>query len=80
MTGSLNFNGNTAVNPVLESNSGIKVQSSSSGAAGKVTNLAAPSADSDAANKKYVDDGIKQVNRKSVESLAGNIWPLLAET
>ena len=64
MTGSLNFNGNTAVNPVLESNSGIKVQSSSSGAAGKVTNLAAPSADSDAANKKYVDDGIKQVKQE----------------
>lgn len=64
MTGSLNFNGNTAVNPVLESNSGIKVQSSSSGAVGKVTNLAAPSADSDAANKKYVDDGIKQVKQE----------------
>lgn len=64
MTGSLNFNGNTAVNPVLESSTGIKVQSSSAGAAGKVTNLAAPSADGDAANKKYVDDGIKQVKQE----------------
>lgn len=71
MTGSLNFNGNTAVNPVLESNSGIKVQSSSSGAAGKVTNLAAPSADSDAANKKYVDDGIKQVKQEISGELGG---------
>ena len=64
MSGALNFNGQTALNPVLESNTGIKVQSSSSGSAGKVTNLAAPSADSDAANKKYVDDGIKQVKQE----------------
>ena len=76
MTGSLNFNGNTAVNPVLESNSGIKVQSSSSGAAGKVTNLAAPSADSDAANKKYVDDGIKQVKQEIEGELGGEYLAL----
>lgn len=76
MTGSLNFNGNTAVNPVLESNSGIKVQSSSSGAAGKVTNLAAPSADSDAANKKYVDDGIKQVKQEIGGELGGEYLAL----
>jgi hypothetical protein len=76
MTGSLNFNGNTAVNPVLESNSGIKVQSSSSGAAGKVTNLAAPSADSDAANKKYVDDGIKQVKQEISGELGGEYLSL----
>ena len=76
MTGSLNFNGNTAVNPVLESNSGIKVQSSSSGAAGKVTNLAAPSADSDAANKKYVDDGIKQVKQEISGELGGGYLAL----
>ena len=76
MTGSLNFNGNTAVNPVLECNSGIKVQSSSSGAAGKVTNLAAPSADSDAANKKYVDDGIKQVKQEIGGELGGEYLAL----
>lgn len=76
MTGSLNFNGNTAVNPVLESNSGIKVQSSSSGAAGKVTNLAAPSADNDAANKKYVDDGIKQVKQEISGELGGEYLAL----
>lgn len=76
MTGSLNFNGNTAVNPVLESNSGIKVQSSSSGAAGKVTNLAAPSADSDAANKKYVDDGIKRVKQEISGELGGEYLAL----
>lgn len=76
MTGTLNFNGNTAVNPVLESNSGIKVQSSSSGAAGKVTNLAAPSADSDAANKKYVDDGIKQVKQEISGGLGGEYLAL----
>lgn len=76
MTGSLNFNGNTAVNPVLESNIGIKVQSSSSGAAGKVTNLAAPSADSDAANKKYVDDGIKQVKQEISGELGGEYLAL----
>ena len=76
MTGSLNFNGNTAINPVLESNSGIKVQSSSSGAAGKVTNLAAPSADSDAANKKYVDDGIKQVKQEISGELGGEYLAL----
>ena len=76
MTGSLNFNGNTAVNPVLESNTGIKVQSSSSGAAGKVTNLAAPSADSDAANKKYVDDGIKQVKQEISGELGGEYLAL----
>lgn len=76
MTGPLNFNGNTAVNPVLESNSGIKVQSSSSGAAGKVTNLAAPSADSDAANKKYVDDGIKQVKQEISGELGGEYLAL----
>lgn len=76
MTGSLNFNGNTAVNPVLESNSGIKVQSSSSGAAGKVTNLASPSADSDAANKKYVDDGIKQVKQEIGGELGGEYLAL----
>jgi hypothetical protein len=76
MTGSLNFNGNTAVNPVLESNNGIKVQSSSSGAAGKVTNLAAPSADSDAANKKYVDDGIKQVKQEISGELGGEYLAL----
>ena len=76
MTGSLNFNGNTAVNPVLESNSGIKVQSNSSGAAGKVTNLAAPSADSDAANKKYVDDGIKQVKQEISGELGGEYLAL----
>lgn len=76
MTGSLNFNGNTAVNPVLESNSGIKVQSSSSGAAGKVTNLAAPSAGSDAANKKYVDDGIKQVKQEISGELGGEYLAL----
>jgi hypothetical protein len=76
MTGSLNFNGNRAVNPVLESNSGIKVQSSSSGAAGKVTNLAAPSADSDAANKKYVDDGIKQVKQEISGELGGEYLAL----
>ena len=76
MTGSLNFNGNTAVNPVLESNTGIKVQSSSSGAAGKVTNLAAPSADSDAANKKYVDNGIKQVKQEISGELGGEYLAL----
>ena len=76
MTGSLNFNGNTAVNPVLESNSGIKVQSSSSGAAGKITNLAAPSAYSDAANKKYVDDGIKQVKQEISGELGGEYLAL----
>lgn len=76
MTGSLNFNGNTAVNPVLESSTGIKVQSSSAGAAGKVTNLAAPSADSDAANKKYVDDGIKQVKQEISGELGGEYLAL----
>lgn len=76
MTGSLNFNGNTAVNPVLESNRGIKVQSSSSGAAGKVTNLAAPSAATDAANKKYVDDGIKQVKQEISGELGGEYLAL----
>lgn len=76
MTGSLNFNGNTAVNPVLESSTGIKVQSSSAGAAGKVTNLAAPAADSDAANKKYVDDGIKQVKQEIEGELGGEYLAL----
>jgi len=76
MTGSLNFNGNTVVNPVLESNIGIKVQSSSAGAAGKVTNLAAPSADSDAANKKYVDNGIKQVKQEISGELGGEYLAL----
>lgn len=76
MTGSLNFNGNTAVNPVLESSTGIKVQSSSAGAAGKVTNLAAPAADTDAANKKYVDDGIKQVKQEIGGELGGEYLAL----
>jgi hypothetical protein len=76
MTGSLNFNGNTAVNPVLESSTGIKVQSSSAGAAGKVTNLATPAADSDAANKKYVDDGIKQVKQEIGGELGGEYLAL----
>ena len=76
MTGSLNFNGNTAVNPVLESSTGIKVQSSSAGAAGKITNLATPAADSDAANKKYVDDGIKQVKQEISGELGGEYLAL----
>ena len=76
MSGALNFNGQTALNPVLESNTGIKVQSSSSGSAGKVTNLAAPSADSDAANKKYVDDGIKQVKQEIGGELGGEYLAL----
>lgn len=76
MSGALNFNGHTALNPVLESNTGIKVQSSSSGSAGKVTNLAAPSADSDAANKKYVDDGIKQVKQEISGELGGEYLAL----
>lgn len=76
MTGTLNFNGQTALNPVLESNTGIKVQSSSAGAAGKVTNLAAPTADSDAANKKYVDDGIKQVKQEISGELGGEYLAL----
>ena len=76
MSGALNFNGNTAVNPVLESSTGIKVQSSSAGAAGKVTNLATPSADSDAANKKYVDDGIAQVKQEIEGDLGGEYLPL----
>lgn len=76
MTGALNFNGQTALNPVLESNTGIKVQSSSAGAAGKVTNLAAPTADSDAANKKYVDDGIKQVKQEISGELGGEYLAL----
>lgn len=76
MTGALNFNGQTALNPVLESNTGIKVQSSSAGAAGKVTNLAAPSADSDAANKKYVDDNIVQVKQEIEGELGGEYLAL----
>ena len=76
MTGALNFNGQSALNPVLESNTGIKVQSSSAGAAGKVTNLAAPTADSDAANKKYVDDGIKQVKQEISGELGGDYLAL----
>lgn len=76
MSGALNFNGHTALNPVLESNTGIKVQSSSAGAAGKVTNLTAPSADSDAANKKYVDDGIKQVKQEISGELGGEYLAL----
>ena len=76
MSGTLNFNGQTALNPVLESNTGIKVQSSSSGSAGKVTNLAAPSADSDATNKKYVDDGIKQVKQEISGELGGEYLAL----
>lgn len=76
MTGALNFNGQTALNPVLESNTGIKVQSSSAGAAGKVTNLAAPTADSDAANKKYVDDNIGQVKQEIEGELGGEYLAL----
>lgn len=76
MSGTLNFNGQTALNPVLESNTGIKVQSSSSGSAGKVTNLAAPSADSDAANKKYVDDNIVQVKQEVKGELGGEYLAL----
>lgn len=76
MTGALNFNGQTALNPVLESNTGIKVQSSSAGAAGKVTNLAAPTADSDAANKKYVDDNIVQVKQEIEGELGGEYLAL----
>lgn len=76
MSGTLNFNGQTALNPVLESNTGIKVQSSSSGSAGKVTNLAAPSADSDAANKKYVDDNIVQVKQEIEGELGGEYLAL----
>lgn len=76
ISGTLNFNGQTALNPVLESNSGIKVQSSSSGSAGKVTNLAAPSADSDAANKKYVDDNIVQVKQEIEGELGGEYLAL----
>lgn len=76
MTGTLNFNGQTALNPVLESNTGIKVQSSSAGAAGKVTNLAAPTADSDAANKKYVDDNIVQVKQEIEGELGGEYLAL----
>lgn len=76
MSGALNFNGQTALNPVLESNSGIKVQSSSKGAAGKITNLATPSADTDAANKKYVDDGIKQVKQEISGELGGEYLAL----
>ena len=76
MTGALNFNGQTALNPVLESNTGIKVQSSSKGAAGKVTNLAAPTADSDAANKKYVDDNIGQVKQEIEGELGGEYLAL----
>lgn len=76
MSGALNFNGQTALNPVLESNTGIKVQSSSSGSAGKVTNLAAPSADSDAANKKYVDDNIVQVKQEIEGELGGEYLAL----
>lgn len=76
MSGALNFNGQTALNPVLESNTGIKVQSSSSGSAGKVTNLATPAADSDAANKKYVDDGIKQVKQEISGELGGEYLAL----
>ena len=76
MSGALNFNGQTALNPVLESNTGIKVQSSSSGSAGKVTNLAAPRADSDAANKKYVDDNIVQVKQEIEGELGGEYLAL----
>lgn len=76
MTGALNFNGQTALNPVLESNTGIKVQSSSAGAAGKVTNLGAPTADSDAANKKYVDDNIVQVKQEIEGELGGEYLAL----
>lgn len=76
MSGALNFNGQTALNPVLESSTGIKVQSSSAGAAGKVTNLATPAADSDAANKKYVDDGIKQVKQEISGELGGEYLAL----
>lgn len=76
MTGALNFNGQTALNPILESNTGIKVQSSSAGAAGKVTNLAAPTADSDAANKKYVDDNIGQVKQEIEGELGGEYLAL----
>ena len=76
MSGALNFNGQSALNPVLESNTGIKVQSSSSGSAGKVTNLAAPSADSDAANKKYVDDNIVQVKQEIEGELGGEYLAL----
>lgn len=76
MSGALNFNGQTALNPVLESNTGIKVQSSSSGSAGKVTNLAAPIADSDAANKKYVDDNIVQVKQEIEGELGGEYLAL----
>jgi hypothetical protein len=76
MSGALNFNGQTALNPVLESNTGIKVQSSSYGSAGKVTNLAAPSADSDAANKKYVDDNIVQVKQEIEGELGGEYLAL----
>ena len=76
MSGALKFNEQTALNPVLESNTGIKVQSSSSGSAGRVTNLAAPSADSDAANKKYVDDNIVQVKQEIEGELGGEYLAL----
>lgn len=57
MTGDLNMGGNSIVQPVLESSTGIVIDNGAGGP-GRVTNVAAPTSPTDATNKQYVDDSI----------------------
>lgn len=57
MSGYLNMGGNSIVQPVLESSTGIVIDNGAGGP-GRVTNLSAPTSPTDATNKQYVDDSI----------------------
>jgi hypothetical protein len=73
-TGDITFTGSTISSP---SNSDITITNSGTGAvnvdSNKIINLGTPTADTDAANKKYVDDSVAAVSTTSIAQLNSSV-------
>lgn len=74
MTGTLNMGGNKIENPILAATSKVPIQNGS-GANGMLTGLAAPTDNTDATNKVYVDTAIAQAKTEIEGGLAGAYLP-----
>lgn len=57
MTGNLTMSGNMIIDPVISAPNDLKVTNGADGP-GKIVNIAEPTDDNDAVNKKYLDDSI----------------------
>lgn len=79
MTGDLNMDSHQIQNAVLSSNTGT-VLDDGAGGPGKITNMAAPTGDTDGVNKKYLDDQIPVIAEQVKDNLGDAFLPTAGGT